>query len=80
MEWLLDILTDVGGIGAVLLGLLLALLAILLPLSAYSAQKWAYRNWQETRRTNDKLDELLLLLRNDPDRDMDLPRISAKRD
>jgi len=64
----------------VLLGLLLAFLAILLPLSAYSAQKWAYRTWQETRRTNQKLDELLLVLRRNSDRDIDLPRISAKRD
>ena len=80
MESLLDILTDFGGIGAVLLGLLLAFLAILLPLSAYSAQKWAYRTWQETRRTNEKLDELLLVLRRDADRDIELPRISAKRD
>ena len=80
MESLLDILTDVGGIGAVLLGLILAFLAILLPLSAYSAQKWAYRTWQETRRTNEKLDELLLVLRRDADRDIELPRISAKRD
>ena len=41
----------------------LALLAVLLPLSAYSAQKWMYKNYLETKSVNAKLTEILELAR-----------------
>ena len=38
---------------------LLALLGILLPFSAYAAQKWAYRTYEQVRKTNEKLDKII---------------------
>lgn len=43
-------------IGVVAGAVLLAVLVILLPFSAYSAQKWAYRCYQELVKLNRKLD------------------------
>ena len=39
----------IGAIGVYVVVFVLALLAVLLPLSAYSAQKWMYKNYLETK-------------------------------
>ena len=63
MEVLKEIGLYIGGIGAYAVVFVLALLAVLLPLSAYSAQKWMYKNYLETKSMNAKLTELLQLAR-----------------
>jgi len=63
MEVLEEIGLYIGGIGVYAVVFGLALLAVLLPLSAYSAQKWMYRNYLETKSVNAKLDEILELAR-----------------
>ena len=42
----------------------LILLAILLPLSAYAAQKWAYKAYKETQRISATLEEIAEILAN----------------
>lgn len=52
---------DGAGVGAllVLVGVVaFVLMAILLPFSAYAAQKWAYRCHKELAAINEKLDRL----------------------
>jgi len=63
MEVLEEIGPYIGGIGVYAVVFVLALLAVLLPLSAYSAQKWMYKNYLETKSVNAKLTELLQLAR-----------------
>jgi len=63
MEVLEEIGLYIGGIGVYAVVFVLALLAVLLPLSAYSAQKWMYKNYLETKSMNAKLTELLQLAR-----------------
>jgi len=49
-----EIIGSIGFFGI----LILILLGILLPFSAYSAQKWAYKCFKELRTLNDKIDRL----------------------
>ena len=58
-----DIGLYIGVIGVYVVVFVLALLAVLLPLSAYSAQKWMYKNYLETKSVNAKLTEILELAR-----------------
>ena len=51
-----------SGIAIVVFWVLLTVLAILLPFSAYAAQKWAYKNYKETSEINVKLNEILSIL------------------
>jgi hypothetical protein len=67
MEVLEEIGFYIGGIGVYAVVFVLALLAVLLPLSAYSAQKWMYKNYLETKSVNAKLDEILELARTAQD-------------
>ncbi|MGB5537323.1 MAG: hypothetical protein WBN08_15625 [Thiogranum sp.] len=63
MEVLGDIGASIGETGVYVAVFVLALLAVLLPLSAYSAQKWMYKNYLETKSVNAKLTEILELAR-----------------
>jgi Tfp pilus assembly protein FimT len=63
MEVLGDIGAYIGEAGVYVAVFVLALLAVLLPLSAYSAQKWMYKNYLETKSVNAKLTEILELAR-----------------
>jgi hypothetical protein len=56
---------DIGMLGVTLAVVALAGLALLLPLSAYAAQKWAYKTYLETRSVNAKLARILELLQAD---------------
>jgi len=58
----MDVLASLGTAGISIFMIILALLFILLPFSAYSAQKWANKNYRETVKTNQKLDEIITLL------------------
>jgi len=58
-----DIGVYIGLIGVYVVVFVLVLLAVLLPLSAYSAQKWAYKTYLETKSMNAKLTEILELAR-----------------
>jgi len=51
-------LASLGAIGTVLFLLVLALLGFLLPLSAYSAQKYAYKTFREIEKLNRNVDAL----------------------
>lgn len=60
MDFLSDFgLMDIGMLGVMLAVIVLAGLALLLPLSAYAAQKWAYKTYLETKSVNDKLARIL---------------------
>lgn len=50
-----------GGLGLFgLFGILIfLLLAIILPISVYAAQKWAYKCFKELEKINQKMDRLL---------------------
>jgi Tfp pilus assembly protein FimT len=63
MEVLEDVGVYIGVIGVYVVVFVLALLAVLLPLSAYSAQKWMYKTYLETKSVNAKLTEILELAR-----------------
>jgi hypothetical protein len=59
--------------GLYLAAILVTLLAVLLPMSAYAAQKWAHKTYLEVRSINAKLSELLEAggtagLRQEPER------------
>lgn len=47
-----------GGLGVFGI-LILLLLAIILPISVYAAQKWAYKCFKELEKLNQKMDRLL---------------------
>ena len=55
---------ELGAIGIAIPLIIFALLVILLPLSAYAAQKWANKTYKQTVKTNQKLDEIIALLSN----------------
>jgi Tfp pilus assembly protein FimT len=59
-----NIAAYIGFAGVYVVVFILVLLAVLLPLSAYSAQKWMYKNYLETKSVNAKLAELLELARS----------------
>jgi hypothetical protein len=61
MELLNEISVHMGAIGVYAVVFVLVLLVVLLPLSAYSTQKWMYRTYLETKSVNAKLSELLEL-------------------
>ena len=61
MEVLQEIVLSIGGIGVYAVVFVLVLLAVLLPLSAYSTQRWMYKTYLETKSINAKLNELLEL-------------------
>jgi hypothetical protein len=61
MGLLEDISVYIGAIGVYAVVFVIALLAVLLPLSAYSAQKWMYKTYLETKSVNAKLSEILEL-------------------
>jgi Tfp pilus assembly protein PilW len=48
--------------------LVFGLLVILMPLSMYAAQKWAYRTYQEVAKLNAQFETLLTLMRQREDR------------
>jgi hypothetical protein len=53
-----NLATAFGGLG--LFGILIfILLVILVPVSVYAAQKWAYRCYRELRELNKKMDQLI---------------------
>ena len=64
MNLLGDFVTVVGSTGLLLSVVVLTLLAILLPLSAYSAQKWAHKTYKETQRISATLEEIADILGN----------------
>jgi hypothetical protein len=61
MELLKDLGLDIGQTGGLVAVVVLAGLMILLSVSAYAAQKWAYKTYLETKRVNEKLTKLLEL-------------------
>ena len=63
MELLEDVGLYIGDIGIYVVVFIVTLLVVLLPLSAYSTQKWAYKNYLETKSMNAKLSEILELVR-----------------
>jgi hypothetical protein len=70
----MDLIADVGTLGIYLGVIVVTLLAVLLPMSAYAAQKWAHKTYLEVRSMNRKLTELLELLRADqPDTQPEVP-------
>jgi hypothetical protein len=58
-----DVITGLGALGIVIFLVILGLLSILLPFSAYAAQKWAHSTYKETKEVNAKLEEILSLAR-----------------
>jgi hypothetical protein len=58
----MHVLEQFGALGLFLPLFILILLGILLPVSAYAAQKWANKTYKETIKTNQKLDEIIALL------------------
>ena len=64
MELLNEISVHTGAIGVYALVFVLVLLVVLLPLSAYSTQKWTYKTYLETKSINAKLSDILELAQN----------------
>jgi hypothetical protein len=61
MELLHDLGLDIGTTGGLIALAVLVALITLLSMSAYAAQKWAYKTYLETKRVNEKLSRLLEL-------------------
>ncbi len=61
MELLTDLGLDIGLTGGLITIFVLVALTILLAMSAYAAQKWAYKTYLETKAVNEKLGRLLEL-------------------
>ena len=59
----MEMFGDIEQLGIYLAAILVTLLAVLLPMSAYAAQKWAHKTYLEVRSMNAKLSELLELSR-----------------
>ncbi len=59
----MEMFGNVEQLGIYLAAILVTLLAVLLPMSAYAAQKWAHRTYLEVRSMNQKLTQLLELSR-----------------
>ena len=55
----MEMFADIEQWGLYLAAVLVALLAVVLPMSAYAAQKWAHKTYLEVRSINAKLTELL---------------------
>ena len=53
---------ELGGLGLIIPLLIFGLLVILLPFSAYAAQKWANKTYKEAVKMNKKLDKITALL------------------
>ncbi len=65
MELLNELGLDIGAAGGFIAVFALVALTVLLSMSAYAAQKWAYKTYLETRRLNEKLGKLLELVMAD---------------
>lgn len=75
----MEMFADIEQLGIYLAAILVTLLAVLLPMSAYAAQKWAHKTYLEVRSINAKLGELLELSRSaQPVWDRDLPLEQAR--
>ena len=61
----METIAGLGIIGVSVFLLLLALLTLLLPFSAYAAQKWAHKNYLESKSINSKLGEIIEILREE---------------
>lgn len=61
MELLNDLGLDIATTGGLIAVVVLGALTVLLPMSAYAAQKWAYKTYLETKSVNEKLAKLLAL-------------------
>ena len=59
----MEMFGDIEQLGIYLAAILVTLLAVLLPMSAYAAQKWAHKTYLKVRSMNAKLTELLELSR-----------------
>lgn len=59
----MEMFGNIEQLGIYLAAILVTLLAVLLPMSAYAAQKWAHKTYLEVRSMNAKLSELLELSR-----------------
>ena len=59
----MEMFGDIEQLGIYLAAILVTLLAVLLPMSAYAAQKWAHKTYLEVRSMNAKLTELVELSR-----------------
>jgi hypothetical protein len=68
-----DIFMGLGGVGVLAVVLLFGLVGLLMPVSMYAAQKWAYRTCQEVEKLNRKIDELLALIRDATRQSSDSP-------
>jgi|APSaa5957512535_1039671.scaffolds.fasta_scaffold16930_2 hypothetical protein len=55
----MDGLLGLGAFGVFVFCVLLFVLTIVLPFSAYAAQKWAWRTYKETKEINEKLNKIL---------------------
>ncbi len=58
----METFAGLGLLGILVFVLVLGLLTLQLPLSAYAAQKWAYKNYEETKTMNKTLGEILVHL------------------
>ena len=80
----MEMFGDIEQLGIYLAAVLVTLLAVLLPMSAYAAQKWAHKTYLEVRSMNAKLTELLELSRGVQDsweREVPLePRAGRRRE
>jgi hypothetical protein len=61
MELLKDLGLDIGSPEGLIAVAFLGALTILIAMSAYAAQKWAYKTYLETKSVNEKLGRLLEL-------------------
>jgi hypothetical protein len=61
--WLDTLIQQLGGVGLLIAVLVFGLLVILMPLSMYAAQKWAYRTYQEVAKLNAQFETLLTFMR-----------------
>ena len=58
----MPLLEQLGETGLIILSLVFVLLVILLPFSAYAAQKWANKTYKEAVKMNKKLDKIAALI------------------
>jgi hypothetical protein len=59
----MEMFGDIEQLGIYLVAVVVTLLVVLLPMSAYATQKWTRKTYLELRSMNDKLDQLLELSR-----------------
>jgi Tfp pilus assembly protein PilW len=65
--WFETLMLQLGGVGVFMAVLVFGLFVILMPLSMYAAQKWAYRTYQEVAKLNAQFETLLTLMRQRED-------------